>query len=81
MPVHHVMTEEVASQIPVPAVQQIDVPVPKPFVQREENFVEVPQVQLVKMPSPVPQVMMQEVLVPVVIPRQTLMIQRVQKTV
>ena len=44
----HVMIEEVVRQTSVQAVQQIDVPVPQPFVQR------------VVMPSPVPQVMIDE---------------------
>ena len=55
-------TEEVLRQIPVQVVQQIDVPVPPPFVQKEKNFVETPQVQMIERPCPVPSGMTQEVL-------------------
>ena len=36
--------------MPVQVVQQIHVPIPQPFVQTVEKFVEVPQFQMVERP-------------------------------
>ena len=58
-------TQEVFRQVPVPVMQQIEMPLPQPFVQTGRKFVEAPQVQMMEPQVPVRQNMTQEVAVSV----------------